>query len=57
MEFNMESLNMNGSQGMEDGGVPRGHFSIVGLKERLEVSIFLIAVKVGEDRRKIGCLP
>lgn len=53
----MESLNMNGSQGMEDGGVPRGHFSIVGLKERLEVSIFLIAVKVGEDRRKIGCLP
>ena len=42
---------------MEDGGVPRGYFSIVGLKERLEVSIFLNAVKVGEDRRKIGCLP
>ena len=36
----MENLNMDSSQGMEDGGVPRGHFSIVGLKERLEVSIF-----------------
>lgn len=36
----MENLNMDSSQGMEDGGVPRGNFSIVGLKERLEVSIF-----------------
>ena len=40
MEFNMEKLNMDSSQGMEDGGVPKGHFSIVGLKERQEVSIF-----------------
>ena len=40
MEFNMENLNMDSSQGMEDGGVPRGHFSIVGLKKRLEVGIF-----------------
>ena len=29
----MENLNMDSSQGMEDGGVPRGHFSIVGLKD------------------------
>jgi len=36
----MENLNMDSSQGMEDGGVPRGHFSIVGLNERLEVSSF-----------------
>ena len=36
----MENLNMDSSQGMEDGGVPKGHFSIVGLKKRLEVGIF-----------------